>query len=69
MMHSYDLLCRFACLFFCGGGGQWVGAITFTKNEIFTSCTNEMDILWYNLYKSRLDLKNVFVGYSETCLF
>ena len=34
-----------------GGGGQWVGAITFTKDGIFTSCTNEMNILWYKLYK------------------
>ena len=55
-----------ASIRFCLGGG---GAITFTKYGIFISCTNEMDILWYNVYKSGLDLKNVFVGYSETCLF
>ena len=49
--------CRFACLFLAGGGGggQWVGAITFTKDRIFTSCTNEMNILWYNLYQSSLN--------------
>ena len=49
--------CLFAFLRREGGGGgvQWVGAITFTKYGIFTSCTNEMDILWYNLYKSKLD--------------
>ena len=60
-MHAYDLFCSFALFFFFGGGGvwggQWVGAITFTKDGIFTSCTvtNEMNILWYNLYKSSLD--------------
>ena len=47
-------------LFSCGGGGggrggQWVQAITFTKDRIFTSCTNGMNILWYNLYQSSLD--------------
>ena len=38
-----------------GWGGQWVGAIIFTKDGIFTSCTNKMNILWYNLYRSSID--------------
>ena len=46
------------CFLVWGGGGGWVGAITFTKERIFTSCTNEMNILWYNLEQSSLDLEN-----------
>ena len=56
------------CFLALGGGVNLLGhfwAITFTKDGIFKSCTNEMNILWYNLYKSSL----VFVGNSETCLF
>ena len=60
-MHSYDLFCHFARLFYLrgsGGGGGVNGlgkSITFHKEGIFTSCTNEMNILWYNLYKGRSD--------------
>ena len=53
-MHSS--FCSFVNVYLRGGLGgwgwfQWVGAITFTKDRLFTSCTNEMNILWYNLYK------------------
>ena len=55
-MHSCDFFCRFARLFSCvcesvgGGGVNGLGrSITFTKDGIFTSCTNEMNILSYNL--------------------
>ena len=66
MNNAFILFVLSFCLFVSlrGGGGQWVGAITFTKDGIFTSCTNEMSILWYNRYR-----KIIFVGNSETCLF
>ena len=50
---------RFVVLLVCflAGVGGWGGggaAIKLTKDGIFASCTNEMNILWYNLYKSSL---------------
>ena len=49
----------FCSFVFLGGGGGGVNglgqSITFNKEGIFTSCTNEMNILWYNLYKGRSD--------------
>ena len=32
-----------------GGGGGGVGAITFTKDRIFTSCTNGMECTSYGI--------------------
>ena len=47
------------------GGGWGVGSvgwgIKFTKDGVFTSCTNEMRSLWYNLYNSSLDRENLFL--------
>ena len=41
--------------FLVGGGGGGVNglgqSITFNKESIFTSCTYEMNIIMYNLYK------------------
>ena len=57
------LVCFLACVCVCGGGGfNGLGqSITFTNDGIFTSCTNEMNILSYNLYKGRSDKENLFL--------
>ena len=52
--------------FLVGWGWGWgvngLGqSITFIKEGIFTSCTNEMNILWYNLYKGRSDEEDLFL--------
>ena len=47
------LFCRFVGLFSCGVGGA--RTITFTKDGVLTSCTNEMNIIQYILTKSSLE--------------
>ena len=64
-IHMICFVVLLVCFLAWGGGGGGVGggrwgngfgqSITFNKEGIFTSCTNEMNILWYNLYKGRSD--------------
>ena len=54
------------------GGGVVTGlgqSITFPKEGIFTSCTNEMN--FYDIIFTKVDQINkiYFMGNSETCLF